>query len=846
MVLWKFTLREIKSRPGRATLTLLSIVISVAAVVAVTVSTNTTHQAYKDMYESVAGRAAFEIVAEQDRFFDTRIVKTLDQIPGVKTVIPLIQKYPTRLTFNKQRPLVMIMGVDTTRNELAHDYELKQGRIFTAKDNADEVVMMESGFADALGIQVGDEIKLTHDVFRNGIVDSFKVVGLLSPRGTSNFNQSGMIFLPLGAAQYYYSKTGDGINRASIILKPGTDENKAQAELAAALPSGLQVRTPSARMQMSQDTLKSAEQGLAYVFWLNILLAVFMIFNTFLMNVGERRRQLSILRAIGTTRKQIMRMLILEGFAMGVTGTVLGMVLGIIGAHLLTAGMMRVYSNSIPPLLISPGPFILASIIGPMLSLCGVIVPAYLAGKITPMEGMRPIVDEHERHIPASFVVTAVIVFVTTGSLLTGSITGYLPLVLLPLFGVIFTAAFVMLVPIVLRGMSKGTATLLYPLLKVEGQLASRQILRRRARATLTIGILYVAVSMAVSLGITLVNNVTEVRTWFDKTMSGDFIVRATASELSAGSPVHMPESLGDEIRHLNGVRNVDSLTFIKVTAGDMPIQLCARGFTDKDTLPLVLKQGSAENVRRALAQGEAVVGDVVANRLGKKIGDELVLTTPKGDKSVRIAGIATIYINGGLVAYMGVEQAKELSGVEGSDMFFVAADADKLGLVEGEMKKFCADQGLILHSFANLRKKLDARLDGVIGSLWGLMGLGFIMGALGMANTLMMNVLEQTRELALLRVVAMTRRQVRKTIIAQAAIIGVIGLFTGVLGGMIGSYTINLSSVPLFGHAAEFVMHPVLVLWCFGAGMGIILLSAWIPAERAARLDLMIALQYE
>ena len=403
-----------------------------------------------------------------------------------------------------------------------------------------------------------------------------------------------------------------------------------------------------------------------------------------------------------------------------------------------------------------------------------------------------------------------------------------------------------MLVPIVLKGMSKGTAMLLYPLLKVEGQLASRQILRRRARATLTIGILYVAVSMAVSLGITLVNNVNDVRTWFDTTMSGDFVVRATASELSAGSPVQMPESLGDEIRHFEGVRNVDIMSFIKVTAGDMPIQLCVRGFTDKDTLPLVLKQGSAEDVRRAFDKGEVVVGDVVANRLGKKLGDDLVLTTPKGDKTVRIAGIATVYINGGLVAYMGLEPAKELIGIEGVDTFLVAADADKLGVVETEMKKFCADQGLFLHSFANLRQRLNARLDGVIGSLWGLMGLGFIMGALGMANTLMMNVLEQTRELALLRVVAMTRRQVRKTIIAQAAIIGVIGLFTGVLGGMIGSYTINLSSIPLFGHAADFVMHPVLVLWCFGVGMAIILLAAWIPAERAARLNLMIALQYE
>ena len=366
--------------------------------------------------------------------------------------------------------------------------------------------------------------------------NSFKVIGLLAPREHRISIKAAWYFCRLAPPSIIIPKSG-GINLASIILEPGADENKVQADLAAALPAGLQVRTPSARMQMSQDTLKNAEQGLAFAFWLNIVLAIFMIFNTFLMNVGERRRQLSILRAIGTTRKQIMRMLLLEGFAMGVVGTILGAVLGVIGANLLTAGMMKVYSNSIPPLLITPGPFILAAVLGPMMSLFGVIVPAYLAGKITPLEGMRPIVDGAQpanslvvRHFGGSGVHHRPDRFWPAAS------WGYLPLALLPIFGVIFTAAFVMLVPIVLKGMSKGTAAVLYPLLKVEGQLASRQILRRRARATLTIGILYVAVSMAVSLGITLVNNVNDVRTWFDKTMNGDFFVRATSADMSTGS----------------------------------------------------------------------------------------------------------------------------------------------------------------------------------------------------------------------------------------------------------------------------------------------------------------------
>jgi putative ABC transport system permease protein len=852
MVLWKFTFREIKSRPGRAILTLLSIVISVAAVVAVTVSKNTTHQAYKDMYESVSGRAAFEVAADQDRFFDPRIAKLIERTDGVKKVVPLIQ-LNRRLTFGDKKIFAKVMGVDPAHNDLLQDYDLKQGEFFPKQESSEEqveqeVAMMEVGFANAMGIKVGDKIKLLVDKGRS-IQGTFTVSGLLAPRGTSIFDKVGVVFLPLDTASVYYSNypRGGGINMANIELKNGADERKVQSQIAALLPAGMQIRTPTARMQMSQDTLKNAEQGLAFAFGLNIVLAIFMIFNTFLMNLGERRRQLSILRAIGTTKKQIMRMLILEGFAMGVTGTALGALLGVLGANLLTAGMMKIYSSSIPPLQITPGPFLLAGALGPIMSLIGVIVPAYMAGKITPLEGMRPMIAENNKHIHSSYVITAVIVFVTTGSLLAGSIMGYLPLALLPSFGVIFTAAIVMLVPIVLKSLSKFTASVLYPLFHVEGQLASRQILRRRARATLTIGILYIAVSMAVSLGITLVNNINDVRTWFDKTMQADFVVRATTGDMASGTALQMPESLVNDIRNIDGVKNVDSLRNIyDVKADNQQVLLLIRGFTDRNNLPLILKEGSMNDVRRGLSKGEVVIGTVLANRLGKKVGDTIKLDTQKGMKQVRIAGIATVYYFGGLVTYMEDRPAKELLGVEGIDAFFVTADPQKVSAVEADMNKLCGEQGLFLHSFAELRLRLNGKLDGVIGSLWGLMGLGFVMGALGMANTLTMNVLEQTRELALLRVVAMTRRQVRKTILAQAAIIGFIGLFTGTIGGMVGSYTINLSSIPLFGHAPDFVIHPILMLSCFLIGMAIILIAALIPAERAARLNLMIALQYE
>jgi len=91
-----------------------------------------------------------------------------------------------------------------------------------------------------------------------------------------------------------------------------------------------------------------------------------------------------------------------------------------------------------------------------------------------------------------------------------------------------------------------------------------------------------------------------------------------------------------------------------------------------------------------------------------------------------------------------------------------------------------------------------------------------------------------------------MTRWQVRKTILAQAVLIGFIGLALGLSGGIVGSYVCNLCAVAVLGHAIAFALHPSLLAVCFGTGLVVIIAAAWVPAERAARLKLLIALQYE
>ena len=836
MVLWKLTLREICRHPGRAILTLLSIIIGVAAVVAVSISTTTTREAYKNMYESVAGRASLEIAAEGGGPFSDSVVPILKEISGVKTVVPSFQTL-TVLYHNNTRYRMLAMGIDPAIDGKVRDYDLKEGKFLGDPDG----VLLEVGFAQSIGVKLHDEVKL---LTKRG-VKRVTVIGLLSPRGAAGFRQGETVLLPLETAQIFYSSP-NYINALSLILDDSVDAKTIEAEISRRLPTGLAVHTPAGRTQLAKETLLNAEQGLNFACALTVVLAVFIILNTFLMNVSERRRQLSILRAIGATRSQIMRMMLREGLLMGLIGTVIGFPAGLIGAYFIRNGMAMISSTAPPEMHFTVIPLLLAALIGPAMTFAGTFFPARMATRISPTEGFRPVVTDPRGEFPRRATIGGLIAFLVSGLLLAGCVTGWLPIEASIPSGVIFMASFVLLIPCVLRPIVYGIGAVLASILGVEAKLARLQLVRQTARTTLTIGVLYIAIGTGIGLGTTIVNNVQDVREWYRRTMIGDFFLRAAFPDPSAGLTAEMPLSLQDEIKQIPGVKNVDSVRFITAHTKGRSIIVIARGFTDPDVLPLDLAQGNLDEVRRGLLDGGVVIGTVVAQREGLKVGDDIVVKTRSGEKSLPIVGTAIEYNVGGFVLYMERSVAKRLLDIDGADFFLIRADKNSLTDVEARLRSIADKQGLMLHSFTDLSRMLDNIMKGVVTGLWGLLVLGFIVSAFGIANTLTMNVLEQTREIALLRVVAMTRWQVRKMIISQAAIIGVIGLLAGIIAGVNTAYIISLCTMPLLGYPIAFSLHWTLLAGSFAVAFVIVLLAAWMPAERAARLNLLIALHYE
>jgi len=272
-----------------------------------------------------------------------------------------------------------------------------------------------------------------------------------------------------------------------------------------------------------------------------------------------------------------------------------------------------------------------------------------------------------------------------------------------------------------------------------------------------------------------------------------------------------------------------------------------AREYLNPEPPPFDLIEGQPKQLRAQLLAGEVVIGSVLQMKTGLKLGDMLPLETKEGVQQIPICGVANEYMVGGLAVHMARPFAERWLGVEGHDGYIVKVlEGTDPKAVKPELEALAKKYDVLLMSQADIKRNVEQFQNGTVWSLWALVLMGFVVAAFGVVNTLTMNVLEQTRELGLLRIVAMTKKQVRRTIVMQALIIGGVGLPPGILLGVCVAYVINLAMMPSFGHSVQCKLHPCMLWGTFAGALAIVLLAAIIPAVRATRINVVEALHYE
>lgn len=844
-LLWKFSLRAIRMRPGRSTLTLLSVVIGVAAVVAVSIGTNTTRRAYRETFAAAAGRAQLEVVGAGGKFFDAELLKTVRGVPGIKAAAPLLQQ-PTYLDVKDRHVLTEVLGVDPALDRQVRDFEIKKGKGEYFSQKLPKNVLLEASFAESLGVSVGQKVRLRVPRGEQNFQQTLYVGGIMETRGDVARRLTGTVYMRLDVAQYLFAKGEKKLSSIQIVLKDDANLATVQAAIAKRLPANALVRQPATRSEQMEEMLMSTEAGLGLATGFSLLLAAFIILNVFLMSVGERRRPLAIMRAVGATRRQIAWVLLRESLAMGTLGTLLGILAGLGGAMVLTQAMSKVLQVNLPSMILTPMPFVWAALFGFGLSLVGSAIPAWRASQLTPMEALGTVAPGDMEGVSKLMLGVGLLTTGIASGFLAGVLTGRLPLDFGVWSGVFFLLGLVMLLPAALEPATHLAAWGLHWAFRVETRLARRQVLRHRARTTLTVGVLFLAISTGIGLANAILDNVRDVRNWRRMALSADFFVRPLTISAGGNATAALPQEMDAEMRKIPGITSLDAGRRVKGTVAGRSVTLVVRDFIDPEALNLNLERANSKEVHEKLHAGEAVLGSVLAHRTNLKVGDLVPIEANEGTQEVRIAALSNEYMDGGMLVYLQRDTARKLLDIEGADLYIVRVEKGKRAAVDKRLEALAGKYKVMVNSTADIIKIVDNMILGIEGALWGVLTLGFVVAAFGVVNTLTMNVLEQTRELGLLRIVAMTRRQVRRTILVQAMIIGLIGLVPGMLAGTGVAYLMYLGTQPTTGHAIQFIFRPELLAVSLAAAFGIVIASALIPAERAARLDLVEALHYQ
>jgi putative ABC transport system permease protein len=839
--LWKYTAREMRRRPGRTLLTLLSIVIGVATVVATWVAAEATRHAYRDLFEQATGRAALEVVAEGYAGFDGGVAAELEGAPGVRAALPVVQA-PAAIAGAGGTVPVLVLGIDPERDRAVRDYALRQGRPL----GTDDGLLLEAGFAASCRCAVGDRVRLWTPTGPAAL----PVVGLLAPSSAAAFNGGAVAFVPLGTAQRLFA-LGDEVNAVQLLLDEGADPREVEAGLRGRLPKGLRVQPPADRGALTQDILLYGQQGFGCLSIVSLVGGAFIILNSFLMSLGERRGQLAVLRALGATRGQVTRLLLREALALGLCGTALGIGAGVLLTLLSVRAVATVLGVAPQDVSWTAGPFLAVLLLGPGMSLAATFLPARRAGNSPPLEELtrRP-------HVPAGgfrrWPCYVGLGLLSAPLLLDlGFRNGlFLPSTTPALIAVattLFLAGGCLAVPLLLSPLLRFAGLILRPFPGVARRLAVRHLDRHRARTALTAGVLMIAVTFAIVFGTALLNHVQGLRAWYTRLANGSFYVRSAIPDLTTlVTGAALPESVGADLEGLDGVERVDRISATLAHVGDQQVLVMAMTASAGDPFPFGFVQGDPSGAAQKLAAGEVLVGHELARRLRLGVGDAVPLETPLGPRALKVAGTVRDYSAGGMVVIMDWDRARQLLGLKGILCFVVRARPGRAAALAGELQRYCGGQGLLVQSNAEFHAWFEHKIEGTVAFCWALLALVFVVSSAGIVNTLTMNIREQTREIGVLRAVGMKRSQVRAMVLCQAVVIGVAGLVPGLVLGIGWSFLIHWPGDSVFGPHGSFRIDYRLVIACSAGALGIPVLAALLPSRWAARLPAVQALRYE
>jgi len=692
-------------------------------------------------------------------------------------------------------------------------------------------VVMDAGTAQKYGFTVGQRVR----ILSTGPTRTFTITGIVQFGTANNLAGATLAAFTLPTAQAIVQETGklDDIN---VVTTPGTSKTAVQRAIAGALPRGVEVVTGQTVVNESTSSINQAlsffSTALLVFAFISLFVGAFTIYNTFSIIVGQRTRELALLRIVGASRRQVFGSVLAEAALTGLVSSMIGLGLGVLAALGLQA-LLSGFGVTLPPgsLVFEPRTVLVGLVVGVGVTVVSAIGPARGAVRIPPVAALD------DRRSVAGGSLRRRLIWGTALALAGAVLLGIgLAKPAIQLVGAGAAGLFIgvaTLSPALARPLSSVIGRPLARMFGTAGKLGRENSMRSPRRTAQTAAALMVGLALVSAMAVFGASLSKSATSSADQAISADILVTPTGSaELSNSVPRTVP-----------AVPGVTATTAFYGGRFEFQNSLASLTAVSTDHLADTLILRMTAGTPAVLAQGELLVDTTTATSKHLSVGS----TVP-----VRFAltGPAVLRIG-------GIYQANALIGsyLAGAGFFLahfpqqppagLLLRTDGSTAVNSAVTRALASYpNLQIQTRAQFEQSQVSSVNQLLGLVYALLGLAVIIALIGIVNTLMLSVFERTREIGLLRAVGMQRRQVRAMVRSEAVILAIFGAIVGiVIGTALGLALV--ASLRQQGITDTAVPVSSLVIFLLLSALLGLVAASW-PARRAARLDVLAAIAAE
>jgi putative ABC transport system permease protein len=712
---------------------------------------------------------------------------------------------------------------------------LKDGRPPVGPDE----VAIDKASAERADYAVGDTVAIVFDSGQRG----FTIAGLIGLENADGFGGAMIsVFDPAEAAEILGTDgTFDAVN---VGIADGADLATVQQAIADTLPPRVEVVTGEQVAEEIADSIgvfiDAIKTGLLVFAFVTAFVSAFIINNIFGITIGQRLRELALLRSIGASSTQVRRLIVIEALVVSVTATIIGVFAGLLVAR----GIIGIFSAAgagFPaiPLKMLPRTVVVAAIVGIGVTLASVVFPAIRASRIPPVAAMRPELGFTALGASRRLVGGVVMAVIGAIAFVVGLFSppdGTIWLIVLIGGGALLTFLGVTVLSTAIAGpISRAIGAPIEKLFGTPGKFARDNAARSPRRTARTASALMIGVSLisaAAVFAYSLRDTFTRI---LDQAITADYIV-------TDESFLGLPPGVANQLADLPELGAVSPFRFVAGSIDGDQVQVTA---VDPVAFPDLVNLDVTDGGFEGLTSDDGVmVYAEEADDLGLSVGDTVDVTYQNGvEGTLTVSGIFDDNSLGGQW-YISLAQLEQITDQAPRDQFVLARLADGVDLesardaVEAAVADFPQAD---VQDNSEFRKTQEDQINQLLVLIVALLSMAIAISFLGIAITLALSVFERTREIGLLRAVGMTRRQLRRSVRWEAIIVALFGVVVGVAVGTLMGTALSLA-VPdnvIDGVTMPWVVLIFVVFFAIVAAT----VAALYPAFKASRMNVLDAI---